>query len=52
MFTVAESVETEAEARFLAEIGVDCMQGYLFGAPTTSPSWAQKPKKRWGKKVV
>lgn len=52
MFTVAESVETEAEARFLAEIGVDCMQGYLFGAPTTSPSWVQKPKKRWGRKVV
>jgi len=39
MFTVAEFVETPEEAAFLAEIGVDCLQGYLFGRPTTQPNW-------------
>lgn len=46
MFTVAESVETEAEANFLAQLGVDCMQGYLFGAPTTAPKWEERAKNR------
>jgi EAL domain-containing protein (putative c-di-GMP-specific phosphodiesterase class I) len=41
MFTVAESVETVEEANFLAGIGVDCLQGYLFGAPTIRPAWSQ-----------
>lgn len=41
MFTVAEFVETEEEAEFLARIGIDCMQGYLFGAPTVQPNWFQ-----------
>lgn len=35
MFTVAESVETAEDARYLVEIGVDCLQGYYFGAPST-----------------
>ncbi len=39
MFTVAESVQTGAEATFLAKAGIDCMQGYYFGAPTTTPPW-------------
>lgn len=39
MFTVAEGVETAAEAAFLAEMGVDCQQGYYHGAPTTMPPW-------------
>ena len=34
MFTVAESLETEADAQLLAQMGIDCMQGYLFGAPS------------------
>lgn len=33
MFAVADGVETEAEAVFLRSIGVDCLQGYLFGVP-------------------
>lgn len=37
MFTVAEFVEDPRDADFLAGIGVDCLQGYLFGAPTTKP---------------
>ena len=39
MFTVAEFVETEQDARFLAEAGIDCMQGYYFGVPTVRPHW-------------
>lgn len=39
MFTVAEFVETAREAAFLTEIGIDCMQGYYFGAPTVRPVW-------------
>jgi len=33
MHTVAESVETQADADWLCAHGVDCLQGYLFGAP-------------------
>jgi len=39
MFTVAECVETAQDAAFLAEIGIDCLQGYYYGAPTTTPIW-------------
>lgn len=39
MFTVAESVENAADAAWLAEAGIDCMQGYYFGAPTATPPW-------------
>jgi EAL domain-containing protein (putative c-di-GMP-specific phosphodiesterase class I) len=34
MFTVAESVETAEDAAFLIDMGIDCLQGYYFGAPT------------------
>jgi EAL domain-containing protein (putative c-di-GMP-specific phosphodiesterase class I) len=40
MMCVAEYVETLADATFLQALGVDCMQGYLFGAPTVKPDWA------------
>lgn len=39
LFTVAESVEQAEDARFLTEMGIDCLQGYYFGAPTVSPEW-------------
>jgi EAL domain-containing protein (putative c-di-GMP-specific phosphodiesterase class I) len=39
MFTVAEGVETLAEAEYLRGIGVDCLQGYLFGSPTVKPDF-------------
>lgn len=39
MFTIAESVETADEAAFLIDMGIDCLQGYYFGAPTISPPW-------------
>jgi len=37
MYTVAESVENAADAAWLAAAGIDCMQGYYFGAPTATP---------------
>ncbi|MBZ4023703.1 diguanylate phosphodiesterase [Rhodobacter sp. TJ_12] len=40
MFTVAEEVESAEDAAWLTEAGVDCMQGYYFGAPTIRPPWS------------
>lgn len=37
MLTVAQGVERAAEAAWLAELGVDCLQGYLFAAPKLVP---------------
>lgn len=42
MFTVAESVETAADAALVTQIGIDCLQGYYFAAPTTMPDWLQQ----------
>lgn len=39
MFTVAEFVETQEDADFLRAAGVDCLQGYLYGAPSITPPW-------------
>lgn len=43
MLCVAEKVENEAEAKYLAKIGVDCLQGYHFAAPTLHPHWRNEP---------
>jgi EAL domain-containing protein (putative c-di-GMP-specific phosphodiesterase class I) len=43
---VAESVETPEDAEFLVSIGVDCLQGSLFGAPSVSPPWIEDLKER------
>ena len=45
MFTVAEAVETVEEAEHLRALGVDCLQGYLFGAATLRPAWAEPHRK-------
>jgi EAL domain-containing protein (putative c-di-GMP-specific phosphodiesterase class I) len=37
MYTVAEAVETPEEAATLQAMGIDCMQGFLFGAPSMKP---------------
>lgn len=37
MLTVAEQVETEAEAAWLTRAGIDCLQGYLYGRPAARP---------------
>ncbi len=39
MTTVAERVETEADADYLTDHGVDLLQGYQFGGPTLTPTW-------------
>lgn len=39
MFTVAEFVESSADAQTLAHLGLDFLQGYYFGAPTVDPPW-------------
>jgi len=39
MFTVAEMVETAEDASFLQQMGIDCLQGYFFGAPSVKPPW-------------
>lgn len=41
MFLVAESVETPAEAGWLRDLGVGCLQGYLFGAPEVNPDFSR-----------
>ena len=39
MLTVAESVERAEDAELLTRMGVDCLQGYFYAAPTVSPGW-------------
>ena len=39
MVVVAEQVEDVADAEWLRAMGMDCLQGYLFGAPTVKPDW-------------
>ena len=46
MFTVAENVETPADAECLRQLGVDCLQGYCFAAPTVRPAWRDEARKR------
>lgn len=46
MFTVAEHVEDAADLAFLQHIGIDCLQGYLLGAPTISPAWRETSKRK------
>ena len=41
LVTVAVSVENLADAKLLREMGVDCLQGYYFGAPAVHPPWVQ-----------
>ncbi len=41
MFTVAEFVENANDAAYLSDIGVDCLQGYYYGAPTIYPTWQE-----------
>ena len=38
--TVAECIETEEEARLLADEGVDYLQGFAFGEPMLEVDWS------------
>lgn len=42
--TVAECVETEADAKTLTEQGVDFLQGYYFGKPSIEAPWSTGKK--------
>ncbi|MEL6915273.1 MAG: EAL domain-containing protein [Pseudomonadota bacterium] len=46
MFTVAGSVESRADADMLTAMGVDCLQGYHFGAPSLAEPWRERPARR------
>ncbi|MBN2907534.1 MAG: EAL domain-containing protein [Rhodobacteraceae bacterium] len=46
MFSVAENVENAQDAAWLAAAGIDCMQGYAFGAPSLVPPWREGREKR------
>lgn len=46
MFTVAEKVESAADADCLAALGADCLQGYLFAAPSVRPPWRKQGSDR------
>ena len=52
MRTVAECVETEAEAKWLQEQGVDFFQGYYFGKPDTKPAWRAPEGEGVGEKAA
>lgn len=45
---IAESVETREDAEFLASCGVDCLQGFLFGAPTVKAPWRPENSAKTG----
>lgn len=46
MVTVAENVEGARDAAYLAAMGIDCLQGYHFGAPTVRPPWRAQREDR------
>ena len=37
--TVAEMVDSRADAELLRRLGVDYLQGYMFGIPSAAPDW-------------
>jgi EAL domain-containing protein (putative c-di-GMP-specific phosphodiesterase class I) len=37
--TVAEMVDSRADADLLRRLGVDYLQGYMFGIPSAAPAW-------------
>ncbi|MHA6326854.1 EAL domain-containing protein [Roseivivax sp. CAU 1753] len=39
VFTIGEAIENQDDAAFLTDIGVDCLQGFYFAAPTLDPPW-------------
>ena len=42
MFTVAEMVADAEDAAFLQSVGIDCFQGFYFGAPTIRGPWEEE----------
>ena len=48
ILVTAESVETKQDAEFLVASGVDCLQGFLFGAPSVKPPWKAEKTQETG----
>ncbi len=48
MLVTAESVESAEDANFLIANGVDCLQGYLYGAPSVTPPWSREKVAKTG----
>ena len=46
MVSVAEHVEHPRDAAYLVAMGIDCLQGYYFGAPTVRPPWLEPADRR------
>ena len=46
MVTVARNVERADDAAYLTAIGIDCLQGYYFGAPSVKPIWLNPAPRR------
>lgn len=44
MFTLAEYVEDKRDADHLTHSSIDCMQGFLYGAPSTLPPWKREAR--------
>lgn len=44
MLVVAESVECQADADWLRDNGLDCLQGFHFGAPIIHPTWLPRSR--------
>ncbi len=45
MLTVASGIEAPEEAEWFAQHGIDCLQGYLFGAPSLKKSWRDEARR-------
>ncbi len=48
ILVTAESVEIAEDAAFLIENGVDCLQGFLYGAPSVSSPWVKEKSSKTG----
>ncbi len=48
ILVTAESVESEQDAEFLVQNGVDCLQGYLYDAPSITPPWRKQKSSKSG----
>lgn len=46
MVSIAENVETQEDAAYLAAMGIDCLQGYYISAPTVRPPWVCPENRR------
>ncbi|HVL19815.1 MAG TPA: EAL domain-containing protein, partial [Amaricoccus sp.] len=46
MLTVAERVEEPADAEWLRGLGIDCLQGWLYGRPSPVAAMPEEPADR------